>query len=356
MVLLRRGEGKYLRREVTLGRRTARWAEVHSGLFPGDYVVTTGRHLLASLFDEHDVESPTSARHHGAPRSGPAVAPESPGTPDGTIPAQGTVEVPTAAKTLAASRIDGRIRRILVHHGQHVEAGQVLAEVESLHLHNLQLDLLQALTELRWKEDALARIAPLAERAAQPQAEVRKLRAEVEVLRHRVESLQRRLQWIGLSAEDIDRLEQVDLAAPAAPPELPAALPVRAPQSGRVGEFRAVPGQAVAAEDPLFEIHDVSRVWVKLLVFEHEAPRIALGDAVQLGFAAHPSLRINATIVRRGAAGTEQRPLFPLWVELPNPDGLLREGMMAFAVIHGGDPSQRPLARTGPNVPRGLQE
>lgn len=356
MVLLRRGEGKYLRREVALGRRTARWAEVHSGLFPGDHVVTTGRHLLASLWDEHVGQPPTSASHRSTPRSLRAAAAESPAMPDGTIAAQGTVEVPTAAKVLATSRIDGRIRRILVHHGQHVEAGQVLAEVESLDLANLQLDLLQALTELRWKQDALARIAPLAERAAQPQAEVRRLRAEVEILQHRVDSLKRRLRWIGLGVEDIDRLERVDLTVPGVPPELPAALAVHAPQSGRVGEFLAVPGQAVAAEDPLFELHDVSRVWVKLLVFEHEAPRIELGDAVQLSFAAHPSLRVHTTIARRGAAGAAQRPWFPLWVELPNPDGLLREGMMAFAVIRGGDPSQRPLARTGPNAPRVLQE
>jgi RND family efflux transporter MFP subunit len=366
IVLLRRGEGRFLRREVDLGRRTTRWTEVQSGLFPGDYVVTTGRHLLASLFDEHDAAS-TAAKRLDAARGAPVSPLEPRQRPEGTtsaqgsiasqatIAAQGTVEVPTAAKALVTSRIDGRIRRILVHHAQHVEAGQVLAEVESLHLYNLQLDLLQALAQWRFKHDALQRIAPIAQQAVQPQAELWKLRAEVQVLQHQIESLKRRLQWIGLAPHEIRRLEHIDLTAPDASPPLLTMLPVRAPRSGLLGEFHVVPGEAIAADDPLFEIHDISRVWVKLLVFEEDAPRIEVGSAVALSFAAHPSLHVDGTIIRRGAVGTQRQPLFPLWVELPNPDGLLRDGMMARAAIQSSAPV-RQLAGSQTEPPPGVQE
>src|SRR5947208_7658481 len=61
--------------------------------------------------------------------------------------AHATVVAPWQAHAFATSRLPGRIVALPVKPGQHVEAGQVLAEVRSIELESLQVDLLNAKAE-----------------------------------------------------------------------------------------------------------------------------------------------------------------------------------------------------------------
>lgn len=53
------------------------------------------------------------------------------------------------------------IRKVLAQPSQRVEAGQVLAEVDSLELRTVQLDLLQATAQLRLVERSLSGLCPI---------------------------------------------------------------------------------------------------------------------------------------------------------------------------------------------------
>jgi membrane fusion protein, heavy metal efflux system len=68
--------------------------------------------------------------------------------------------------------------------------------------------------------------------------------------------------------------------------------------SGQIAGFHVVPGQVVHPEEPLFEIHDLSTVWVKGFVYERDANRVQLGQPVHVHFTAYPDLEARGKVVR----------------------------------------------------------
>lgn len=349
-VLLQRGDARFQRRAVRIGMRQRNQVEIRDGLFPGDRVVVTGVHLLASRLgpppaqnrrsiaaansksDGHTRKEPNSARERGADQ----------------IVTQGKVELPTHAKTFAGARIDGRIARILVQPTQQVRRGDLLAEVDSLELKTAQLDLLQERAKQEWTRKRLERVEQVSVRGAAAEKEIWQLRTELETQRNSVASLTRRLALIGLSDADLQQIEKVDLTAPESASALINTVPVRASSDGLIAEFNVVQGQVVQPYDTLFEIQDLSRVWVKSFVFESDASRIRLGEEGDLTFPAFPDRHLNGSIVRIDPLVVAPLRVLPVWFEVENPDRQLREGMLARVVIHGTTPRLTPaVSRAG---------
>lgn len=96
----------------------------------------------------------------------------------------------------------------------------------------------------------------------------------------------------------IENLKQADVLRTGSITELVQTVPVRAPAAGSIASFRVVPGQIVHPEEPLFEIQDLTRVWVKGFVYESDANRVRLGQTVHLRFTAYPELEACGTLVR----------------------------------------------------------
>ena len=136
-----------------------------------------------------------------------------------------------------------------------------------------------------------------------------------------------------LPQEAIERLTQADLSRAGSLSELIQAVPVRAPVTGRIAGFSVVPGQVVHPGEPLFEIHDVSTVWVKGFIYEREANHVRLGQLAHVHFTAYPELEANGKVVRISPLMHEKMRVLPVWVEVSNPDGLLKSGMLARMTI-----------------------
>jgi membrane fusion protein, heavy metal efflux system len=327
-LLVQRTPGKYENRPVKLGLVMGKQVEVLEGVFPGDQVVVTGAYLLASLLgNEHKARMSNTA----------ASAPNSAGNDDSAqrpiAVVDATVELPTNQQAFAGPRIEGRIHRVLVGPSQAVEAGQVLAEVDSLELQTVQLDLLQSVCQLRLTEQSLARLEQLGDRADVPRRQVWELQNERETLRQRVASLKRRLSFFGLTDEEIAKLERTDLARKDSEATLLCGVPIRAPAPGWIVGFRVVPGQIVHPEDRLFEIQDLSKVWVKGYIFERDAGQIAIGQPARVTFLAFPDVEAIGTVVRIAPMMEEAERVLPVWVEVNNPNRLLKEGMFARVAV-----------------------
>ena len=84
---------------------------------------------------------------------------------------------------------------------------------------------------------------------------------------------------------------------------------------------------------PLFEIQDLSRVWVKAYVFERDVSRVELGQAANVRFAAYPELEASGTVVRISPTMDENERVLPVWVEVVNTDHLLKDGMLARVTL-----------------------
>jgi Cu(I)/Ag(I) efflux system membrane fusion protein len=128
-------------------------------------------------------------------------------------------------------------------------------------------------------------------------------------------------------------LDQADLQKDGAADVLRPIVSIRAPAVGWIVNFNVVPGQIVSPEDTLFEIHDLSKVWVKGYVFERHASQIELGQPARVTFAAFPDLVARGKLVRIAPTMEENERVLPVWVEVANPDCLLKEGMFARVTV-----------------------
>ena len=258
---------------------------------------------------------------------------------DGAIVIQGTVELPTDRKAFASARIEGRVTKISVVHSQPVRAGQILAEVESLELRNLQGELLEDQARLVWTRQRVGRLESLARQNLTSKKELWQLQTDQRVLENRVASVTRRLTMIGIPQTEIARVTQADLSAKDCDLSLLRSIPIRAAIDGAVAAFDVVPGQIIDAENTLFEIHDASTVWVKGYLFQRAASSVRSGQEVNVTFHALPDVAVKGTIVRISPVLHDNERVLPVWIEVNNSDGRLIEGMLARVEIKGGQSS-----------------
>ena len=352
--LLRQGPGKFVRRRVTLGGQGRQWTEIIDGLFPGQRVVTVGRHELAALFAkeaQHSKEVVTigaqsatgpSAFQPAAPFENRGLTPGHPHSGSvrhghgpsaeqgGNVVVQGQVVMPTDRKRFATSAVEGRIQQLLVERGDRVRAGQVLATIDSLQLRNLEFDLLDVQVKLALNEQSLERLQGLDRKVAK--TPIWQLQAERRTLESNARSISEKLRMIGLATSEINQIEQLDLLT-GGQDEIAMTLAVRAPADGWVVDFELGLGQVVRPADHLFEIQDLSTVWVQLYVFERDAARVHLGQEVEVSVAAEPGLVARGTIDRISPILDGHDRLLAVWTELDNSALRLKEGMLARVEI-----------------------
>ncbi len=343
-VLVEQRRGTYVRQPVKLGLRSGGMVEILDGLFPGDPVVTTGRHELASLFPKKESGSAGTAlgRSDGSqsPRSETAQ----------TVIAQAQIELPTDKRAAAYSTVTGRIAHVLVEHGERVTAGQVLAEVESLELRNVQLDLLQSNTRLRLSRKLLDRYNRLNATGGIAERDLWEAQTETDNLQATVASLKNKLSLMGLSSDEIQRLEQVDIADIAAEDAILQNAEIRAPIDGRITLFDLSIGQVVRPQDEMFEIHDTSRVVACGYVHEQDSGEIAVGQPAVTTITADAKFSAAGVINRTAPTLSTFGRAMKVWVELDNTSGILKDGMLArLAITPRASPVETVVA---PPMPR----
>jgi Cu(I)/Ag(I) efflux system membrane fusion protein len=90
----------------------------------------------------------------------------------------------------------------------------------------------------------------------------------------------RRLELLGISAQEIDEVLRTGKATEA--------IAIRSPAEGYVVGKNAVAGVAVQPGTVLFEVADLSQVWVTAEVFEQDISRIRVGQTARLELSAFP--------------------------------------------------------------------
>ncbi len=98
----------------------------------------------------------------------------------------------------------------------------------------------------------------------------------------------RRLELLGVAAPEIEAMAARGKAADS--------VPIRSPSDGYVTARNVVPGAAIAAGAPLFEVADLSKVWFLADVFEQDAARLRLGQKAVLELAAYPGERFAGRV------------------------------------------------------------
>ncbi|MFZ1851637.1 MAG: efflux RND transporter periplasmic adaptor subunit, partial [Nitrosomonas sp.] len=113
------------------------------------------------------------------------------------------------------------------------------------------------------------------------------------------------------------------------------AMAVYAPISGYVTGRTAYHGMKVMPADTLFDILDLSEVWVLADVYEYELPRIALGEKATMTLSYWPGRSWAGAVSYIYPAVDEKTRTVKVRIGLQNPKGELKPEMFADVTIHG---------------------
>jgi RND family efflux transporter MFP subunit len=314
----------FQKQTVVLGHRMGHLIEVRGGnVFPGDRVVTRGSHELGSFFAKGVLDvSLETARDIGL-----TVAPVSRQSLSEITTIDAIVDVPPTLRTVASAQLGGSIHRILVDRGQKVRRGDVLAEVVSQEFQTLQLDLLRALLDVELQQTTADNLRVAGDSVSQRR--LWETESQLNQANNRRDSARQRLKAAGLSDEQLHHLSTTKT--------LVLSLPVRAPIDGVIVDFEKVLGHVIRPEEPLFEIHDLSQVWVQGFISERDLPRVHVGQTVRIRLVADSDEVVLGTLVRSGrSVGLDDRTL-AVWIELKQmPRVPVQHNMLARVTIETG--------------------
>ncbi len=317
---------QYQKQNVVAGRHTADFVEILAGnLYPGDRVVTRGSHELASFF----VQGVLKLSPEGAKNIGLHVELAGRHVVEDVIELDGTIDVPPDRRADVSSQLGGTLQRIHVTPGQTVRAGDVLAEIASLELQKLQLDLLRADLDSRLRNEIVERLRAAGTGTAR--RELQEAESIRQAARNRQEAMLQKLGAVGLTTGQVEQLLRDK--------KLVETLPIRAPIEGTVIQLNKVLGQTVKAEETLFAVHDLAHVWVQGYLFERDVVRVRTGQNVRVRLVADPSFLADGVVVRSGHTfGVENRTL-SVWVELKEtPKQSLPYNLLARLIVPFGRP------------------
>lgn len=209
-------------------------------------------------------------------------------------------------KTLSAY-VDGRLDRLYVDYtGAVVEKEDHLALLYSPRLYSAQVELL------------------LAKKASDESRSATRLRV-VESNRDLYASAKQRLIELGMTAPQIEQLEQAG--------EANSRMFLCAPIRGTVIEKTAVEGQYVKEGEAIFQLADLSTLWLMLELFPEDAATIRYGQRVQAEVQSLPGSQFSGRVAFLDPHVDPATRTVGVRVVIPNPDGQLRVGDFAKATI-----------------------
>ncbi len=228
---------------------------------------------------------------------------------DKTVRASGRIEIDERRTYAVTAKFEGFIERLFVNTtGQPVGRGQPLFEVYSPELVSAQ------------REYAIAAqgVGSLKDAGDAAQGAMRQL----------ADSALLRLKNWDISEEQVKALARSG--------EARRTLTFRSPVAGVVTEKKAVQGMRFMPGETLFQVADISSVWVQADVFEQDIGAIRPGQKATVRVNAYPGETFTGSIAYVYPMLKAETRTVPVRIELPNPGGKLKPAMYAEVEIPVG--------------------
>lgn len=223
------------------------------------------------------------------------------------IRAVGTVGYDERGLTQVTVKTSGWVREVFVDSiGRPVHKGDPLFTLYSPDL-------------LATQDEYLLAVRTQGQLAASPLAEVKANAAAL------VAGSRERLHLWDVTDRQIVALERRGKAEPV--------LTVYAPSSGIVLKREALPGKYVEPGTTLYEVADLSTVWISADLYESEMAATKLGQPATVAFAAYPGTTFPARVAYIYPSVNTDARTVRVRVELPNPGLKLKPGMYGNVIL-----------------------
>jgi len=228
-------------------------------------------------------------------------------------------------------RVSGIVRSVAVSEGDRVEAGDVLAVLNSRPLADAKASYLSARARLDLAESSFEREARLWERQISAEQDFLNARRALEEARIEVRSAGQQLDALGVDVSSLPRMvasSDVSLTR----------YELAAPISGTIIERHAVLGEVLeeGAQPPAFIVADTDSVWVDAAIYGADLGRIRAGASVSIdpGDGGQP---IESSIDFVSPQIGERTRTGRARIVIDNPGDRLRPGMFVTVFVTASD-------------------
>ena len=219
-----------------------------------------------------------------------------------TVRAVGIVQASERGLYTVAPKFEGWIQKLYVNTtGQAVRKGQPLMDIYSPDLITAQQEYLIAVKGMQSVKDGSPEV----------QASMHQL----------MESALQRLRNWDISEAELKQLQKEGKTRQY--------LTLRSQANGVVLEKPSIEGKRFMAGEMLYQIADLSTVWLLAEVFEQELGLVRQGQAVKIRVDAYPGKTFAGTVTFVYPTVTPETRTAKVRIELPNPGGLLKPAMYA---------------------------
>ncbi len=242
---------------------------------------------------------------------------------------------PPAQYARVAPRLAGIVREVKAVLGQEVEAGAILAVLDSSEYGQAKGDYLQALALVRLRERTYEQEKVLAEKKISSGREL--LAAETELGEAKLSERRtlQRLLSLGLSSKQAKEVAEKQDLSPL--------IEVRAPFAGKVVEAPAVVGELSTPEKALFSVAATERLWISIDLHEADLLKIEKEQRVFFTVEGFPDKRFPGRVLTVGGEVDDRTRTIRVIADVKNLDGLLRARMFGRAEISVKPPEPKLL-------------
>lgn len=249
----------------------------------------------------------------------------------GLIATTGTVDFDPGRVAHIGARLSGRLQQTKVELGDQVEAGDLLAIIDSVELGKDKSEYLQAKARTELARRTLEREEKLAREQITSQQSVMTARAAVQEHEATLHAAQESLRLSGLTNGEIEKLEYGSGSI--------ALYPIRAPFAGTIVEKHLTRGELITPDKELVTLVDLSRMWVWIDVYERDIADVHVGDTADIRAASLRDRVLTGTVTFIRPQVDPKTRRIGARVEVANPGGALKAGM--FVRVDLRDPHAR---------------
>ncbi|WP_447972300.1 efflux RND transporter periplasmic adaptor subunit [Nitrospira sp. Kam-Ns4a] len=226
--------------------------------------------------------------------------------------------------------VRGRVVDVYVDLGQEVEAGALLAILYSSELGLAQSTYLKAKATLYVAEQAFKRARTLLDEKVIGQSEFQRREGELISARAEVRESADRLLLLGMTEDEIRKLERDQ--------KIRSYVPLHAPFAGRIIARDVTRGEVVGPNDKLFAVANLTKVWVLADIPEKDIPYVlaqATPDRpVEVFLSAFPNEAFHGRVTYVGDVLNPETRTMQIRLEVPNAERRLKPEMFATIRIY----------------------
>lgn len=222
-------------------------------------------------------------------------------------------------------RVSGFLREVRADLGTLVEAGEVLAVVDSAEVSAAKSQYLSAEAALKLARDTFDRTQSLTRENAVAPKDLTQALATFNQAEAASLDARQKLRNFGFTDEDLVRiLRERDTGSE---------LPIVSPVAGTVVVRHAVRGEAVQATSHLFAVSDMTKMWLWIDVYEADIASVAPGQEVTFTISGAAGPTFSGRVTWVGTEVNDRTRTSRVRADLANPDGRLRANQFGRAEV-----------------------